>query len=99
MLKCGPCFPSNIRNTSKPPLAKTVLARSAQGANGDDRYIEVPLGTIAKDEETGEVLFEITENGEEHILVKGGRGGLGNVHFKELNLSDTTFCPTRRGSC
>ena len=61
------------------------------GANGDDRYIEVPLGTIAKDEETGEVLFEITENGEERILVKGGRGGLGNVHFKSSTFQTPRF--------
>lgn len=52
------------------------------GANGDDHYIEVPLGTVAKDEETGETLFEITEHGQEEILVRGGRGGLGNTHFK-----------------
>jgi GTP-binding protein len=42
----------------------------------------VPLGTLARDEETGEVLFEITENGEEQIIQPGGRGGLGNNHFK-----------------
>ncbi|MEN6618991.1 MAG: GTPase ObgE [Rikenellaceae bacterium] len=52
------------------------------GADGDDIYLEVPLGTVAKDAETGEVLFEITENGEEKILAKGGRGGLGNANFK-----------------
>lgn len=52
------------------------------GAEGEDVYVEVPLGTIAKDPETGEVLFEVTDHGEEHILVKGGRGGLGNDHFK-----------------
>lgn len=52
------------------------------GAEGEDAYVEVPLGTVAKDPETGEVLFEITEDGEEQILVKGGRGGLGNDHFK-----------------
>ena len=52
------------------------------GAEGKDAYVEVPLGTVAKDPETGEVLFEITEDGEEQILVKGGRGGLGNDHFK-----------------
>jgi GTP-binding protein len=52
------------------------------GAQGQDVYIEVPLGTLAKDEETGEVLFEITEDGEERILQRGGRGGLGNNHFK-----------------
>ena len=61
------------------------------GANGEDRYIDVPLGTVAKDEETGEVLFEITEDGEEKILVKGGRGGLGNVHFKSATFQTPRF--------
>ncbi len=64
------------------------------GANGDDRYIEVPLGTIAKDEETGEVLFEITDHGQEHILVKGGRGGLGNVHFKSSTFQTPSCSAT-----
>jgi GTP-binding protein len=52
------------------------------GAQGKDNYIEVPLGTIAKDGETGQVLFEITDDGEEKIIERGGRGGLGNDHFK-----------------
>ncbi|MFC4262845.1 GTPase ObgE [Ferruginibacter yonginensis] len=52
------------------------------GKNGDDIIIEVPLGTIAKDEETGEKLGEILHDGEEFILMKGGRGGLGNSNFK-----------------
>ncbi len=52
------------------------------GGQGSDTYIDVPVGTLAKDVETGEVLFEITENGEEKILVPGGRGGLGNTNFK-----------------
>ena len=52
------------------------------GADGHDTVLEVPLGTIARDAETGEVLLEITEEGEEKILLKGGIGGLGNDHFK-----------------
>jgi GTP-binding protein len=52
------------------------------GANGKDIVIEVPLGTIAKDAETGEFLSEITEHGQKVVLLKGGRGGLGNDHFK-----------------
>ena len=52
------------------------------GADGDDVIIEVPLGTVAKDAETEEVLCEITEDGEQKILLKGGRGGLGNLNFK-----------------
>ncbi|MBK3518935.1 GTPase ObgE [Carboxylicivirga marina] len=54
----------------------------SSGGDGEDRVIEVPLGTIAKDAETGEVLFEITEHDQELVLVKGGRGGLGNWNFK-----------------
>ncbi len=52
------------------------------GADGDDTIIEVPPGTIAKDGETGEFLFEITSHDEQKILMQGGRGGLGNEHFK-----------------
>ena len=52
------------------------------GANGKDVIIEVPLGTIVKDAETMEQLFEVTEDGEMIVILKGGRGGLGNDHFK-----------------
>jgi len=52
------------------------------GSDGKNVYVEVPLGTIAKDEETKETLCEITKDGQEIILLKGGRGGLGNAHFK-----------------
>lgn len=55
---------------------------TSTGADGDDKYIEVPLGTIVRDAETNEILFEITENGEEKFLLKGGMGGLGNWHFR-----------------
>ncbi|MEN0006554.1 MAG: GTPase ObgE [Bacteroidota bacterium] len=52
------------------------------GAYGEDIILDVPLGTVAKDVETGNVHFEITTHGEEKIIVSGGRGGLGNSHFK-----------------
>ncbi|MDM1043843.1 GTPase ObgE [Myroides sp. 1354] len=52
------------------------------GSDGEDKVIEVPLGTVVKDKETGEVLFEITEHNEKRILGKGGKGGLGNWHFR-----------------
>jgi GTP-binding protein len=42
----------------------------------------VPLGTVVKDKETGEILFEITEDGEKQVLSRGGKGGLGNWHFR-----------------
>lgn len=52
------------------------------GSDGDDEILEVPLGTIARVAETGEIRGEITEDGQEFILTPGGRGGLGNDHFK-----------------
>lgn len=52
------------------------------GSQGDDIVVDVPLGTIARDAETGEINCEISEDGQEVILVPGGRGGLGNNNFK-----------------
>jgi GTPase len=52
------------------------------GADGEDIYIDVPLGTIAKNPETGKRICEVTENGQEVILLWGGRGGLGNSNFR-----------------
>lgn len=52
------------------------------GKDGASQIIDVPLGTIAKDAETGEILCEITNHGEEFVMVKGGMGGRGNSHFK-----------------
>ena len=52
------------------------------GADGEDVYIDVPLGTVIRDTETEEIVFEITENGQETIVVEGGMGGRGNWHFK-----------------
>lgn len=61
------------------------------GAEGEDEILEVPLGTIVKDAETGEVEFEITEDGQTKIVVPGGRGGLGNDHFKSPTLQTPRF--------
>lgn len=57
-------------------------SNQCSGASGRDQVIELPLGTVVKDDETGEVLCEVTRDGEEHVLFPGGRGGLGNQHFK-----------------
>ena len=62
-----------------------------KGKNGEDIVLEVPVGTVAKDAETGEVLFEMIEPGEEKILCKGGRGGLGNNNFKTPTLQTPRF--------
>ncbi len=54
---------------------------NSTGRDGKDIYVDVPLGTIARDEETGKLEAEILEDGQEIILMKGGRGGQGNFHF------------------
>jgi GTPase len=57
-------------------------SQQSTGADGVDVIVEVPLGTIARKENSDEILFEITDHGDEKILAKGGRGGQGNTHFK-----------------
>ena len=52
------------------------------GADGEDMYLDVPLGTVIRDTESNDILFEITEEGEERIVAEGGKGGRGNWHFK-----------------
>ena len=54
----------------------------SSGKDAPDIYVQVPLGTVARDAETGEVVGEVTEDGQELTLLKGGRGGLGNWHFR-----------------
>ena len=61
------------------------------GKNGADIVLEVPVGTVAKDAETGETLFELVEAGQERILCEGGRGGWGNDHFKTATLQTPRF--------
>ena len=65
--------------------------QQSTGADGEDVFVQVPLGTIARRAETGEVLFEITDHREKKILAKGGRGGLGNVHFKTSTFQTPRF--------
>jgi len=57
-------------------------AQRSTGASGKDILIEVPLGTLARDPDTGQIMGEVTENAQQIVLLKGGRGGLGNDHFK-----------------
>lgn len=71
----------------------------SSGADGEDIILDVPLGTIARDVETGEFLFEITKHGEQQVLAKGGRGGLGNDHFKSPTNQAPRFAqPGEEGS-
>lgn len=69
------------------------------GADGKDIIIEVPLGTVAKNADTEDVICEITEDGEEKILLKGGRGGLGNLNFKSATNQTPRYAqPGEAGS-
>lgn len=61
------------------------------GANGKDEYIDVPLGTVVRDAETQDVVVEILEDGEEFVITPGGRGGLGNDHFKSSVRQSPTY--------
>ena len=63
-------------------IGKNGSGGHSSGAYGEDIILDVPLGTIAKDAESGEVLFEVTEHDAKTIIVYGGRGGQGNAHFK-----------------
>ena len=65
--------------------------QTSTGADGKDVTVQVPLGTIARKADSGEPLFEITANAEERVLAKGGRGGLGNVHFKSATHQTPRF--------
>ena len=74
-------------------------SQQSTGADGKDIVIEVPLGTVAKKAETEEIIFEITANGEEKILAKGGRGGQGNVHFKSATNQTPRYAqPGEKGT-
>ena len=81
---------------------KHVIAQNGQsgaggiktGAQGKDEILEVPIGTVAKDADTGEIKHEIMSDGQEVILTSGGRGGLGNIHFKSATNQTPRYAQT-----
>ena len=95
ILRCNPQFWTLIHLKYR----KNVIAEDGEkggaalrhGKNGEDIYLDVPVGTTVKDAETGEVVMDLTEAGEERILCKGGRGGLGNDNFKTPTLQTPRF--------
>jgi GTP-binding protein len=95
ILRCNPQFWTLIHLKYR----KNVIAEDGEkggaalrhGRNGEDIYLDVPVGTVVKDAETDEVVMDLTEAGEERILCKGGRGGLGNDNFKTATLQTPRF--------
>ena len=95
ILRCNPQFWTLIHLKYR----KNVIAEDGEkggaalrhGKNGEDIYLDVPVGTTVKDAVTGEVVMDLTEAGEERILCKGGRGGLGNDNFKTATLQTPRF--------
>ncbi|MBT8061213.1 MAG: GTPase ObgE [Xanthomonadales bacterium] len=70
------------RREYKAPRGQSGSGRKMTGKSGEDIYIRVPLGTIVVDQESGQKLGDVTEHGQHLLVAAGGRGGLGNVHFK-----------------
>jgi GTP-binding protein len=70
---------------------KHGMGREMHGRNGKDTIIDVPVGTVIKDAETGEILHDLIADGEEYIAARGGRGGLGNTHFKSATMQTPRF--------
>jgi len=86
------------RKHIKAPHGQNGSRGDRHGANGEDIYLDVPLGTVAKDAETNTVICEITADGQEIIFMPGGRGGLGNTNFKSsINQSPTYAQPGEEG--
>ena len=68
--------------------------QTSTGADGQDVLVEVPLGTVIKDTDTGSILKEITEDQQEFIAAKGGKGGMGNAHFKSSTNQTPRYAQT-----
>ncbi len=68
--------------------------QTSTGANGEDVFLDVPLGTVVRLAETGEIIGEITDDKQEMIILKGGRGGLGNAHFKSATNQTPRYAQT-----
>lgn len=79
------------------PNGNSGSGSHSTGADGDDVIVEVPLGTVARDVETNEIIVEVTKHGERVVLRKGGRGGLGNSHFKSATHQTPRYAQPGEG--
>jgi len=68
------------------------------GRSGEDMFVQVPLGTVVRDADTGELIGDLTRNGDKLLVAHGGKGGLGNTHFKSsVNRAPRRFIPGEPG--
>lgn len=84
-------LPLKFRKHIKAEHGASGSSGNKTGADGEDVYVPVPLGTIVRDEETGEFICEVTEEGQEEIVLPGGMGGYGNSHFKSPTMQTPRF--------
>ena len=82
----------------KAPNGDIGRGRQMTGKSGEDKEIRVPLGTVVRETDTGDVLGDVTEHGQRLLVAKGGKGGLGNLHFKSsTNRAPKQFTPGEPG--
>lgn len=84
--------------TFRAPHGGRGAGRQCTGRSGEDLVVQVPLGTVVRDAETGELIGDLTRNGDKLLVAHGGKGGLGNAHFKSsVNRAPRRFIPGEPG--
>lgn len=84
-------LPFKYKKKYKANSGKNGTGGRSSGKSGEDLIIKVPLGTVIKDKETGNILFDLNEDGESAIVARGGRGGLGNMNFSSATRQAPRF--------
>ena len=84
--------------TFRAPHGGRGAGRQCTGRSGEDLVVQVPLGTVVRDADTGELIGDLTRNGDKLLVAHGGKGGLGNAHFKSsVNRAPRRFIPGEPG--
>jgi len=84
--------------TFRAPHGGRGAGRQCTGRSGEDMVVQAPLGTVVRDAETGELIGDLTRNGDRLLVAHGGKGGLGNAHFKSsVNRAPRRFIPGEPG--